>query len=907
METPVLVRNDIPHLEIHDCRETIFFSEVDGRLCQRMELDICWTAWRGVLDVEISTNDASASRNLYVKGTGPDTRATVRCWAPAVWPDGPVQARLTVRWRDRVAEGHVTIGSHRPWTIYLLSDLCADDTWAYDNLEEHDGDDCATTLAELEAGPGNSYNFATTYQVQRFLRRRPEGEKRALKDALRTGRFYVTPVPNQFLAGLFQLAAFPLMLEPYRGVLDRLGKVSPDLTRDAYHMEAPTWTVGLGNLLRCAGFQSFGKSMLNYPEHAPWVDTLRELPRLTRWQVAPEGFVYLLFRCGDYAEGAPLGFGLPRANGFLHEEVIPEHESLGTEYPLSAIPLVGMYSDLSPDAPQKATAKVQAVEEYNGQGWVYPRVVNATWAQFFAHVRSELGDPDRPHRGGLRTVRGATGGCWEAWPLRTQREHARFRRAQRDVVSLRTLCAMADRRDPATREALAEATEQMVHLGDHAWNGSSPESRQLNLEIRRGRLQRLEEAVGQLRENLHGAEWRDGRELAVVNTLGWARPCAVNVPQDARNGAWALEESASGRVYPAHNGRVVVPDVPGLGARRVVVRVGVQGRAERPQPLGNCPVPPDGMQPALSVDGREVPPEGGWRGPRHGSWQVGPFRVEARLSPAWTGDGTELRLTVRGTPPDVSHALRWRMDMPWPRCKWRGESGGGFVTQAPDEAGGDLLMGIAGSCLPVGGGLSALSPEGSQRVDMAFDQSGICGPGGATVELARRDPEGCVVSDYASDGRMRHPDTRGRLDWYLLTNGPLPRESIPDQAGAREWRFRCALRPRPGGFDDIALYRFAAGLWHPAELVQPELASGESWLRMEPDERLIVLGAAPLEDGVRVDLYNPAPEAVQVAVAGRGVRGRRVQWADMLGRPEQDCPEGRVAVEPVSFARLLIA
>ncbi|MFO7956854.1 MAG: hypothetical protein R6X33_07110 [Candidatus Brocadiia bacterium] len=907
MADGILYRNDIRPLRVHDCRETIFFSEVEGRLCQRMELDISWTGWRGVLEVEISAGGASTTRSLYVRGTGPDERVTVRCWAPATWPEGPVEARLEVRWQGRSAEGRVTIGIHRPWTIYLLSDLCADDTWAYADLEEHDADDCATTVAELEAGAENRYNFATTYQVQRFLRRQSPEECRGLEDALRSGRFYVTPIPNQLLPGAFQLAAFPLLLEPYRGVLDRLKEAPPQLTRHAYHMEAPTWTAGLGNLLRCAGFRSFAKSMLNYPEHAPWVDTLRQLPRLTRWQVAPERFMHLLLRCGDYDEGAPLASGLPRSNAFLHGEVIPQHEALGGEYPVSAIPLVGMYADLSPDAPRKAAVKLQAVREYNAQGWDYPRLVNATWPQFFEHVRSELGDPDTPAGEGLRTVGGAIGGCWEAWPLRIQREHARFRRAQRDVVSLRTLCAMTDRNDPDTRDAFGEATEEVVHLGDHAWNGSSPGSRQLNLEVRRGRLRRLEEAVGQLRAALYPQDWRDGRELAVVNTLGWPRPVSLEVPADLHGDSPGLEDPGSGCVYAAHGGRVVVPDVPGFAARRLTVRLGADKTKDHPEPPCNCPVRPASMRPVLSLDGVDVPPDGGWRSDRRGTWQAGPFRVEARLSSAWTGDGTELDLTVRGTPPDGGYALRWRVEMPWPRCSWRAESGGGFVTQAPDTDGGDLLMGIAGACLPVGGGLSALSPDGSGRVDMAFDQSGVCGPGGATIELARRDPGGWVAADYASDARMRGADTRGRLDWYLLTNQPLPHEAIPDQGGAREWRFRCALRARPGGFDDVALYRFAAGLWHPAEVIEPEHAPAEPWLRVEPDDRIIILGAAPLAQGIRVDLYNPGREAVEVIARGPAVKGRRVQRADMLGRAEQDCPAGRVTVGPVSFARLLIA
>ena len=91
------------------------------------------------------------------------------------------------------------------------------------------------------------------------------------------------------------------------------------VSRDAYHMEAPTWTNGLVNLLACAGFRSFGKSMLAFAKHAPWVETLKKLPRLTRLEAAPGRYVWLLMRCGDYSEGMPILAGPPQSEQFLHE------------------------------------------------------------------------------------------------------------------------------------------------------------------------------------------------------------------------------------------------------------------------------------------------------------------------------------------------------------------------------------------------------------------------------------------------------------------------------------------------------------------------------------------------------------------------------------------------------------
>ncbi len=909
MARRVLDRNAIDELTVHDARETIFFSKVAGRLCQWVELDLSWRGWRGQLQVEISARGTRATRDVMVYGRD---RITVRCPAPAVWPEPPcTDARLVIRRGERTAEGILIVGSHRPWTVYLLSDLCADDTWAYSDLEAHDRDDYLTTLAELNAGRDNRYNFASAYQVERFRRQAGARDRRRLSDALREGRFYMTPVPNQLLCGAFNLASYPLLLEPYRKHWARAGGMPAGLPLDAYHMEAPTWTNGLANLLACAGFRSFGKSLLQ--SGAPWIDALRRLPRLTRLEAAPGRYVYLLLRCGDYSEAMPLLPGLPHANGYLHERVIPEHEALGAAYPTSAIPLVGAYSDLCPEARSWVRAKVDVVRSYNAQWWDYPKLVNATWSDFFDHIVAEVGPPERPRRRGLRTVRGDTGAAWEAWLLRIEDEAARFRKAQRDVVSLRTLCAMLGRKDAATRRALDDAAAELVNLGDHAWSGSSPGSKELNLSIRRGRLARLARALAKARSGpARGVELKEGARMALVNTLGWRRACLVVAPEAGRRLALADPETGeeypfAGSNAPGREGAMTaaVPGVPGFGARvlKLVRAAGSRGRgSSEPVPLAL-----DAMGPVLLDNGREAAPRGGWTADGRGRWQVGPFSVRASVCRSAVVDGTELELSVAGKPPEGSYALRWRFGLPWKRCTWRAESGGGFRTSAPARAGGDLLAGVAGCCIAVGEGLSAAPPGGRSSVDFAFDESGICGLGGPMTELSKGDPGGRLGSAYAPNGVMRRKTTPGVLEWYLLCTDPLAHEAFADQGGARAWRFQCAFRRRAGGFDDVALYRFAAGFCRPGELVSVRAAKpvSEPWLVLDKDD-VLVLGAGRTRDGLSIDLYNTARHPVTVRFRGSAVEGRRVALTDMLERAERPCADGSARLGPCAFARLLV-
>ena len=478
-------KNELKGIDVVGYRETMFFSTVEGQLCQWIEVDLePRDGMRKLVTLEIRSRGRSATRSIVMRRDA----TTVRCYAPVCWPDPPdPKAELVVTWRGVEAVGRITVGSHRPWTLYLLSDCCADDAWAYGDLEAHDRDDYLTTVAELEAGPENSYNYPSVYQMVRFFRQATPAQKRALKRAVREGRFFISPVPNQLSCGLFTLSAYPLLLEPYRRWAQ---EIEGDLIQrtPAYHMEAPTWTNGYANLLSCAGFGLFGKSLLRFL--APWMDLLEELPVLTRLEVAPKRFMYFVLRCNTYSEGMRLLEGQPQLNRLVLEETVPRYVDLGEEYPTSAIPIVGMYSDVQPDLPEFAAAKCRVVDEYNAQEWEYPRLVNGSWLHFAEHVERELGDANRPKRPGLRTIRGGIGASWEGWVISAQAEAGRFRRAQRDVVSVRTLDAMVGRDRPGVPKLIEETVMEVVELGDHAWNGAFLESQLLNLRIRRGRLAR---------------------------------------------------------------------------------------------------------------------------------------------------------------------------------------------------------------------------------------------------------------------------------------------------------------------------------------------------------------------------------------------------------------------------------
>jgi hypothetical protein len=904
------LKDELDNVRLSGYRETMFFSTVKGQLCQWIEFAVQGLdRGRKLLRFEIRSRGRSAQCSVALRGE----QITVRGYAPALWPEPPdPQAALIVSWRGREAVGMIAIGGHRPWTLYLLSDCCADDSWAYGDLEQHDHDDYLTTKAELEASADNSYNYPSVYQIARFSRYATANEWTLLGQAFHEGRFYLSPVPNQLLCGAFVLAAYPLLLEPYRHWRAQLGGEFPRQNA-AYHMEAPTWTNGLANLFSCAGFRMFGKSLLRFL--SPWMDRLEELPALTRLQVAPQRYVHFLLCCNTYAEGFPLLAGQPQVNETLHETMIPRYARLGDKHPTSAIPIVGLYSDLQPDLSCFAPVKVDAVCAYNVQEWEYPCLVNGTWEDFAAHIERELGPPDKPQNAALTTIRGDIGSSWEGWMMSALDEQGRFRQAQRQVVSLRALAAMVGMDNPDTNERLQQAVLETVELGDHAWNGSSPESKRLNLDIRRNRLTRVENELAAVRQRLAppaGAPGVSGiLRIGIANTLGWTRACRVLVPQEWVQGDAHLYDPQSGQAWPlcarAATWEAVVNGVPGFGTKMLEIRPGALEEECPSLPGLELTMALERMGPLLIIGEQEQNADGGWDGSGAGRWQIGPLTVSAQLRPLRLAPGAvELELSIAGELPEEPYELRWLFDLPWPQATWRGESGGGFVTLGPTDRGGDSLLGIVGSVFSCGEGLSAADPEGKICIDLAFDHSGLCGVGQRSTQAAQGTYGERLAEEVVNLSVWDSVCANGRLEWYLLGNKQNNREALLDQGGRREWTVRCVLRQRVGAFDDQALYRFACAANYPAEIVDPAWVTEGPWLALEGDSGILPLHLCREGRAIRVDLYNTCPDRATLVLTGRAVENRVIRRADMLGQVLALCPDGTIEIDPGAYLRVLV-
>jgi hypothetical protein len=788
------------------------------------------------------------------------------------------------------------------WTIHLISDVCADDVWSATDVEVFDRDEYLTTLAELRI-PGNCYNFAGANQTERFFKHATRAEARLLEEALRDGRFHCTPIPNMLNGGVYTLATCPLLLEPYRALCKRVNG-DHALSRDAYHMESPTWTNGLVNLLACAGFRSFSKTLLHYG--APWVDILRrDLPRLLTLEVAPGRVVFLLLGCGHYQEGsgaligiqsrwAPKGFDTWNAQ--LEQTIIPAHAQPAYPYPVRDIALIGCYGDLLPDTKTLAPVKAKAIETANQSAQGY-RVVNSTFASFFDAVETTLGPASEAR---LRRVSGDTGASWDLWPNTAQALWSEVRQRMRDVSSLLAMDALAQH-DARRERWLQTAVHELVALGDHAWNGNvewdMPGVKQTNLAIRRRRLGALNKAVEHVRRSLRPgrAALAEGQTLTLVNTLPWQRPAMLTLPA-----GWTLRDPTTGKALPVRQGHVRVPTMRAWEARRMIV---TRAPREIHAYAGFDLQPFKQVQPVLFIGAEAISAAFDAEAQ---SWTLGPYRVSLTQRDAAERDVREWVFTVQGTPPEADYELCIRFDLPWARCEWRGESGGGFVMPGPTRMGGDSLLGIAGSIFSAGEGLSARAKRGRQRIDFAFDESGFCGLGQRTTLFARGLYQDAPDEALMHACQMTGTETQGALFWYLLSNQQNYREALPDQAGARQWRFRCGVRVAQGDFEDAALYRFAAGFNREPEIVSVDaLEDTTDAIRVSPAS-VLVLGCRRRNGTIEIDLYNTAKAPVRAQLRGALVDSGKLMRADMLGFSRRALKGRGLELAPLEFAKVLV-
>jgi len=508
--------------------ETIFFSTHDGELCQWITVTVANQADEvRAGTVRITAGGGTVETRLQVEAGVRD----YRCYAPVLWPSCPPEAGASLRLEagGDVCEATVSVGHHRPWTVYLLSDVCTDYAWAYSDEQAFRTDDADLMEAELYQAEAtgdmpdpnrNHYNLVHAREVEFFLERHPDQANR-LWDHVRQGDVTLNPFFNMCLTGNMSLEELVRHFYPARR---RAVEHDLDLAY-ANHQETPTLTWAAAMVLAGCGVLHLVKSILQV--ETPWAQRLAEPPVFV-WE-GPDGSRVLVRRSNSgYAEGSFVLRGVHRIFPNLHERILPAYEELGDAYPFDAVGLVGCYGDLSPRTKYLTADKVRGVAAHNAHDWEYPLLVNASHEQFWDRVEAQMAV-----RGiDLPVSRGDYGTSWEVWAACLAHDFMGWRRAQERAGLADRMAAVVRQLCPDDYETvaghLARGWVDLSYLPDHAWNGSSDGNLELNKSLRRRWQVRansgfdtvVTEGLRTVRDSVPAG---DERRVIVFNGLGWER------------------------------------------------------------------------------------------------------------------------------------------------------------------------------------------------------------------------------------------------------------------------------------------------------------------------------------------------------------------------------------------------
>jgi hypothetical protein len=933
-------------VDIVSCQETIFFTRVDEPrivtdepvLCQHVLVTI---ANRDTVPVAANVSVTEGGREVVTPLMVAPGIAEYTCFGPTLWPDRPPDPAAVVRLEteNAVVETVTPLGHHRPWTVFLLSDLCTDHTWVYDNDEDVRRDDAAITAAEMDVaesladgatGQESHFNLVHTLSAQYFLETYPEQADRFFEH-VRRGTITLNPIYNMVTTGNLSLEELIRQLYPARALALREGL---DIGY-ANHQETPTIAWITATVLAGSGVNHLVKSILPY--ECPWAARLEE-PPVFLWE-GPDGSRVLVRRRNtDYVEGQFVLRGLRPTNTALHDRICPEYEALGDAYPFDAIGLVGSYGDLDRVGRDWPARKAATVAAYNDQGWDYPKLIDASHKQFWDAIDAQIAARDIA----LPVSRGDYGAAWDAWPACLAHDAAGWRRAQERAATADKLAVVAATLDPqrlaALKAGLAAGWQNMTFLADHAWNGANDANRALNAALRR-RWQMaangcfdgiIDDSLRTLAEHVPGG---DGDRILVFNGLGWPRDGVVRI--DGEEGETVVDV-ATGDVVPTQqvrgdDGSALVFEARGVPA--VGYRVFARSTAPppaRPSPWQSGPAFLEGPFYRVEISpetggivslydkarGRELVDrdspyhlnqclywsDGTEHTPRaatiaHG--EAGPVFAEVHVRGAlknteWHAtitlfaniDRVDICNELRKRPTSERQELDFAFPFAVPDRRYRFEAPGAIV-----EAGRDQLPGAGQAVTVVRHFVDVANDEFGATLAMADSFLIEFGHRTTLEDPLQPDPSNSTVLALALDNV---------IDWD---------ESIRDQAGIDRFVFRYAVRGHAGPFSAPDAVRF--GWEDNNELLTVPLPAGQrgslpddvhGFVAVDQDDAILTTLKLGEDDGIVARLWNCADDtdAVTIDAAGIGVM-RPIAAAsrtDLLERDTEAIPvrDGRLGV-----------
>jgi len=473
-------------------KETIFFYNIEGVLRQAVEVEIDPAGYDlKSVDVEIKTH-GHGSAVTRIRDLMPGVNK-VTCYAPVVFPNfisgkhRPVPAEIILKSDGRIYKDEIIIGRRRPWTIYICQDICTDFTWGLPD-EQTKEESAAMIRKQLDFmdltdserhESKNRWNVNQTMEIDWFLQDADETAIRKLFEREKEGRVQISAVYNSNLTAMLSTEQAIRSLYFARELEKKWGI---DLST-VEHIEMPTITWGMMSIFANAGIKYFSKAWLDFNSHHLRKST--DVP-LFYWQ-GPDGNSVLTFMDrganlkGHYGQASFLiQKEYPQAVEELHEWWIPHYEN-NEAYPFDTFMMQGAYIDLHATSKFEVERLVKNIIRYNNEPWEYPRIINATWKQYFESVL------EFSSKNGIEIpeISGDMGASWEDWPAHYAHIVSRLKRGTEDFITAEKIAALKSALSGKTNKAdidtLHYSVDLMNRLAEHPWNGTNDDEKYRSL------------------------------------------------------------------------------------------------------------------------------------------------------------------------------------------------------------------------------------------------------------------------------------------------------------------------------------------------------------------------------------------------------------------------------------------
>lgn len=535
-------------------RETIFFYIIDGILRQAVEIELNNTdPVTDGIETEIKTPRHGSCKTI-ISGIKPG-KNKLTCYAPVVFPNfeegklRPVKAEMFLYYGKGTFSCEIEIGRHRPWTIYVCQDVCADYTWGMPpgqtikvsgEMINTQMDYIRKTDCEKEESK-NRWNMNQTVELDWFISNQDEAAVKELFDREKEGRIEISATYNSNLSAMLgtepAIRSLYFAAELWRKYNIRLATVE--------HIEMPTITWGMMSIYAKAGIRYFTKAWLDYNSH--YLKKSWDIP-LFYWQ-GPDNSKVLAFM----DKGANLRKNYGHANflsGAFHQHKpdysnsldqlhgwwIPHYEN-NESYPFDSFMLLGAYLDLSESSITEIDFLVEKIKRYNNEAWEYPRLVNASWSQYFEHAErfAAANDIDIP------VIRGDMGASWEDWPAHYAHIVAKLKRGTEDFITAEKMVALEKLITGCSidkkLDLLKESMKFMNLLAEHPWNGTNDEEKLRSMHTRSAWTDQLsknnEQLFNEFKHDIFGVAdttiVNPDRGIIALNLQSWGRTGEVVV------------------------------------------------------------------------------------------------------------------------------------------------------------------------------------------------------------------------------------------------------------------------------------------------------------------------------------------------------------------------------------------